>query len=82
MRTFSRVLLAGWLLYLSTVALVFADPGLFRGIPQAYTWAYFGGGMAALLLSSFVYKVVRVYRAGMRRARGPARTPARGPRDA
>lgn len=67
MRTFWRALVACWLAYVLTVALVLAKPRLLREVPRACTWAYFGGGMVALLVSTLVYKVARAYRAGMSR---------------
>lgn len=73
MKIFKRILIAGWAIYLLTVALLFAFPKRVGPIFHPYIFGalYFGLGMALLLLGTLVYRVLRAYRKGMSRARGP-----------
>lgn len=63
---FQRILIAAWVLYLSTLALLFLSPHLrhlLRGHGRALGYA-----LTVLGLITFAYWVRRLYRAGMARA--------------
>jgi hypothetical protein len=66
---FLRILVAAWVLYLSILALLFLFPDamvhhVLRGHGRALGYA-----LVLLVLITAVYRVKRLYRAGMTRAR-------------
>lgn len=64
---FLRILIAAWVLYLSSVALLFLSADvrhLVRGHVQVLIYA-----LPVLIIVTFAYRVRRLYRAGMARAR-------------
>lgn len=79
MKNFRRVLVAGWLFYLLTVALIFTFPKPVGHILQPFATLYFGLGMSLLLVGSATYKILRVYRKGMKRRKALSTDSHRGP---